>query len=942
MKLRKIAVGTAMILAVGSGSVGAAAYADPTPATALYVDQANKACSDTGSGTSAAPFCTIQAAANVASAGQTVVVDPGTPNEDYNESVQITRSGTPGDPITFEAGLPWNGYTPQVVVGPIGTQVLQTGFTLSGVHDVVIRGFAIEGAKSESVAVADSSDITVDHIGFGIGGVEEISPIGVDVTGASNDVTVSRSVFETSGDAVSIGSGVTNAIVSTNRFNDSFDGQEVSADGATGTAITSNTWFSACNTAVAVADSSATTIENNLVDDGCAAASTKPVITVDSGSAPSTSLDYNIPYRTSTGPVYSWAGSVYDTATAFNKATGQGAHDLNVNPGTTFPSTAAVNSADANAPGELPTDILDNPRTDDPLVPLTGTGVGYYDRGAVQLQDPLSVGLTLSAWQAPTGGVVTATIATSNPWSSALTGSVDFGDGSAPTSTLSTTTHAYSAPGVYQVTVTMTDAAGTARTATQSITVVPPAALDANFTATLSGALSVQLQDETTDSWNMTLMSIDFGDGTPAQDWIGVDRQQFHTYAQLGTYTITATYADAGGNTAAVSKTITTVGSDFTVYGPARLLDTRFGTGTGGKVAKVPAQGIVKLQIAGNGSIPAGVTAVALNLTATDTTGSGFVTAYADGASTPDVSNLNYTAGRSVPNAVIVPVGGDGKIDLFNGGDGAGSIDLIADVTGYFTQAVGDGYTALSPDRLLDTRDGTGAAEAKIAAGKAVTLTIVGADGGSLPASGITAVALNVITTDTTGSGFISAYPFGSPVPISSNLNYTPGQTVANAVIVPVGLDGKVELYNGGDSAGSVDLIADVAGYFSAGGASAYVPVTPARLLDTRDTVAVARDGEVAVAPLPSLPNAGYAPTAYVLNTTVTQPTGSGFITVFPAGTALPNASTVNYTPNLTIANLTLVSPGDAEGAPVDFYNGGDKAGSTDLVVDVFGYFSAS
>jgi hypothetical protein len=117
--------------------------------------------------------------------------------------------------------------------------------------------------------------------------------------------------------------------------------------------------------------------------------------------------------------------------------------------------------------------------------------------------------------------------------------------------------------------------------------------------------------------------------------------------------------------------------------------------------------------------------------------------------------------------------------------------------------------------------------------------------------------------------------------------------------------------------------------------------VTPTRILDTRNTVAVAKNGEVSVAPMTSLSLVNL-PTAYVLNTTVTQPTGSGFITVFPVGTALPNVSTLNYTPNLTIANLALVSPGIGNGGPVEFSNGGASAGSTQLIVDLFGYFSAS
>ena len=44
-----------------------------------------------------------------------------------------------------------------------------------------------------------------------------------------------------------------------------------------------------------------------------------------------------------------------------------------------------------------------------------------------------------------------------------------------------------------------------------------------------------------------------------------------------------------------------------------------------------------------------------------------------------------------------------------------------------------------------------------------------------------------------------------------SNLNFVPGQTVPNLVMVRIGTNAKISLYN---SAGSTDLIADVVGYF--------------------------------------------------------------------------------------------------------------------------------
>ena len=105
-----------------------------------------------------------------------------------------------------------------------------------------------------------------------------------------------------------------------------------------------------------------------------------------------------------------------------------------------------------------------------------------------------------------------------------------------------------------------------------------------------------------------------------------------------------------------------------------------------------------------------------------------------------------------------------------------------------------------------------------------------------MPATGVSAVVLNVTVTQPSAQGHITVYPDGTTLPTASNLNFSPGETVPNLVIAPVGSDGKVDLNNG--SSGTVELIADVSGYFSGGGTAAdgaFTPVAPTRLLDTRN-----------------------------------------------------------------------------------------------------------
>ena len=251
---------------------------------------------------------------------------------------------------------------------------------------------------------------------------------------------------------------------------------------------------------------------------------------------------------------------------------------------------------------------------------------------------------------------------------------------------------------------------------------------------------------------------------------------------------------------------------------PTRVLDTR--DGTGGHLGRVGPGGVVSVKVTGQDGVPVqSIGSVLLNVTAVNPSAAGYVTAYADGTSRPATSNLNFAAGQTVPILVIAPVGADGRVDLFNAN---GTVDLVADLAGYGTvtdseassSGVGtDGavFDPLGPTRLLDTRSG-----APVGPDGSVSVAVAGAHG--VPA-GATAVALNVTATGGTAATYVTAYPGGTSRPVASNLNVPAGATIANQVIVPVGADGTVTLYN---HAGSVHLIADLAGYYTTGATSAW------------------------------------------------------------------------------------------------------------------------
>jgi serine protease len=76
----------------------------------------------------------------------------------------------------------------------------------------------------------------------------------------------------------------------------------------------------------------------------------------------------------------------------------------------------------------------------------------------------------------------------------------------------------------------------------------------------------------------------------------------------------------------------------------------------------------------------------------------------------------------------------------------------------------------------------------------------------------VTAGVLNVTVTNTTQSSFLTVWPTAKAQPPVSDLNWAPGQTVPNLVVVELGSDGAVQVFN---AAGSTDVIVDVSGWYS-------------------------------------------------------------------------------------------------------------------------------
>jgi hypothetical protein len=396
---------------------------------------------------------------------------------------------------------------------------------------------------------------------------------------------------------------------------------------------------------------------------------------------------------------------------------------------------------------------------------------------------------------------------------------------------------------------------------------------------------------------------------------------------------------------------------------PTRILDTRSSSGltyTSGVTAgtsTVATDSVTHLKIAGDSvtspvsgapaTIPASVTAVAIDVTATAQTDGGYVTTYADGTQRPKTSSTNFTASTTATGYQIVPVGNDGKIDLYTHiNTTGGTAALIVDVTGYFTSdptITGDQtYTPLtSAVRALDTRSSIAhtslTTTGTVAADKTFTLQITGQNG--IPSTA-TAVAINLAAADATGTGYLQTYATGYAPTAATSLSFNSGNAIASlSGDVPIGTSGTITI---SVHASATAVLADISGYYTTSTTGQkFHTINPTRLVDTRSGIG-GSTSPVA------------ANSAYTLNSSITQhvtmattptiaamvtitgPTAGGNATVYPTSVGKPATSNINWGTSDTLANLTL-TPTDTSGS-ITLYN--DSTGTTDLVIDSSGYYT--
>lgn len=237
-----------------------------------------------------------------------------------------------------------------------------------------------------------------------------------------------------------------------------------------------------------------------------------------------------------------------------------------------------------------------------------------------------------------------------------------------------------------------------------------------------------------------------------------------------------------------------------------RVVDTR--TGLGGGTGRLNGYTSRSFQITGNAGIPAGATAVALNVTAVNPSGVGNLRIYPNGSATPLASSINYIPGVDKSAFVIVKLPANGKIDVYSAG---GTVDVAVDAFAYYDAS--STMVTAAPTRILDTRNG-----GTLAADTAKPFQVTGMAGVPADAQAVLVSVTSIHNANSTGVGNLRIYPTGGEVPFVSTLNYVSSTTdVANFAIVKLGTGGKLSLFSAGSP---IDVAVDVVGYIPAGAGS--------------------------------------------------------------------------------------------------------------------------
>lgn len=931
MYVRRLAAGLAVTLLVAAAMSGGPAHADTAQPSTLYVNN-GVACGDSSSGTQAAPFCTVQAAADVVVPGQTVdVVWSSAPYSPFT----VSRSGTASEPVTFQGVAPYPGDEFRTVV-TLGEAPLihaasgTAAITVTGSHVRVGSMYAFSD-EADVVDVTGAQDVVLDSLMTQDASPSDWTGTGnaVTVDGTSSDVTVSRSGLSYGhGYGVQVAPGAQRVTVTADQIYDERLGG-VEASGTSTVYVTGNSFYEQCGSAVSLDGGSSGAVENNVlatldavstVSSTCPAPAA-PDLSVAADSAVAVTADFNAFTTVSGRPQYGWGGTSYATTTDFQAATGQGAHDFGDLPGKAWnvvpEDSPVIDSGNVDAPGELTTDLIGAPRVDDPLVTDSGTGTDTYtDRGAIERQDAIT--LPADDFPATTTGPAPLDISvvtgdSTGSWGLPLTYTVDWGDatpvGTGTPGSVTTLTHTYTTAGYYDEKLTIADSDGSVKIRDRRITVgtttPPQGTVTAHADIAANGKIDGGAADislSTTDSWEVTTADFSCGD-----DNTSCDPTQPHQYDSLLTYHPSLTEKDILGRE-------TTGSTDFTVTDallPMAPHSDWHGT--------IPAHKAVKLTAKALKASGAGVDSAVLRVTVTGGTRAGTLSAYPHGAPKLSTALLTFAAGQTVSDQATIRLVNPAE-DFYNGSSKPVTVTIYTVGVDSHAQ-YGRAYTPTAPVRLLDSA---------VAGGRSLTLPIAGTRGLS---SGMAAAVLDVQTTGTTGAGHLDVSEHGVTGTTVTTSRWAKHQPVSSLLVVPLS-DGKAVLRNG--STGTAHFTADLVGYANlTGTGSTFLPCSTAASQVLNTKISAHATLRLRIAGQHGVPSSGT--TAVDLGLTASSPAAGGSLTVYPDGTARPSASNLLFAAGRTSANEAV--PRVGSDGYVLIYNSSSKP--VHVIAELYGSYLA-
>jgi len=341
----------------------------------------------------------------------------------------------------------------------------------------------------------------------------------------------------------------------------------------------------------------------------------------------------------------------------------------------------------------------------------------------------------------------------------------------------------------------------------------------------------------------------------------------------------------------------------FNAIAPTRIADTR---AAGGAIGAGQSRAFSSA-----GVLPPGATGALLNLAVTGPVAAGFATAWT--ASRPDTSTLNYAAGQTAANAVVV---GAGTPTVST----SATAHFVVDATGYLSSS-GAGFTPTTARRVLDTR-ATGA----LAPRQVHRVTMAGA---SVP-SAATAVSVNVTAVGAGAAGFLTVFPCAGAVPGTSTVSFEATGARANGTWVGLG-GGQLCLV----SSVAAHAIVDVNGWFAPTGGAGFAAARPLRILDTRSGTGEWRGrlagGQTIDLDLGALQGFPSDARGVVANVTAVQPGAAGFLSVWACDSGNPATSYANHDAGETVPSMVTAPLGASRRLCVT------SRAATHLVVDLLG-----